>query len=174
VELLTPSALRELLKARTHDEICRRALRVVNATNLVFPNEKMQLKDGLKTESHRVRFGKALVNLLDHSEPFEARFKKFADMLESIGAGKWTTATYFPYIYFPSEYMFLKPTVTQRAAELCGFEISYDSKLNWKTYDRVLAFSRWLFDELTKQELKPRDMIDVQSFIWCIAPGKYD
>ena len=63
--------------------------------------------------------------------------------------------------------------MTQQAAELCGFEISYQSTLNWKTYDRLLAFSRWLFEELTRQGLKPRDMIDVQSFIWCIAPGKY-
>ena len=46
-------------------------------------------------------------------------------------------------------------------------------QLNWKTYERVLAFSMWLFDELTERGLEPRDMIDVQSFIWCIGPESY-
>lgn len=50
----------------------------------------------------------------------------------------------------------------------------YKNERKYKEVAHALANSRWLFDELTKQELQPRDMIDVQSFIWCIAPGKYD
>lgn len=173
-ELLEPSVLKALRDGGQHDEICARALKVVNATNLVFPNEKMQLKDGLKLPEHPAKFATAVVDLLYGDDSYQARFERFATMLEEIDSAKWTVATYFSFFVFPAEHMFLKPTVTQQAAELCGFEISYDSKLNWKTYDRLLAFSRWLFDELTKQELQPRDMIDVQSFIWCIAPGKYD
>jgi len=173
-ELLEPGLLRSLLGGGDQDEICARALKVVSATNLVFPNEKMQLKDGLKAPAHKAKFANAIVDLLYGAEPYQARFERFATMLEEIDSAKWTVATYFPFFVFPAEHMFLKPTVTQQAAELCGFEISYDSKLNWKTYDRLLAFSRWLSDELAKQEIKPRDMIDVQSFIWCIAPGKYE
>ena len=173
-ELLEPGLLRSLLDGGQYDEICTRALKVVNATNLVFPNEKMQLKDGLKPSGHPAKFAKALVDLLYGGEAYQHRFERFATMLEEIDSAKWTVATYFPFFVVPAEHMFLKPMVTQSAAELCGFEISYDSKLNWKTYDRLLAFSYWLFDELVKQELKPRDMIDVQSFIWCIAPGKYE
>ncbi len=173
-ELLEPRTLRSLLDGGDYDAICTRALKVVNATNLIFPNEKMQLKDGLKASEHKAKFAAALVDLLYGGEAYQDRFERFATMLEEIDSAKWTVATYFPFFVFPAEHMFLKPTVTQSAAELCGFEISYDSKLNWKTYDRLLAFSRWLFDELAKQELKPWDMIDVQSFIWCIAPGKYE
>lgn len=173
-ELLESGVLKSLLDGGQHDEVCARALKVVNATNLVFPNEKMQLKDGLKSPGSPAKFATLLVDLLYGNQPYRARFERFAMMLEEIDSAKWTVATYFPFLVFPAEHMFLKPTVTQQAAELCGFEISYDAKLNWKTYDRLLAFSRWLFDELTRQELKPRDMIDVQSFIWCIAPGKYE
>ena len=116
----------------------------------------------------------ALVDLLyGAADKYERRFSRFANVLEEIDAAKWTTATYFPYLVFPKKHMFLKPTVTQKAAELCGFEISYKPVLNWKTYERVLAFSKWLFDELKARGLKPRDMIDLQSFIWCIGPGKY-
>ena len=172
--LLARGTLRKLLKSREHEEICIRSLRVVNATNLVFPNEKMQLKDSVKPSNNQAKFAVGLVQLLHGTAPFEVRFTGFANVLEEIDSAKWTIATYFPYITFPREHMFLKPKVTQQAAELCGFEISYQSILNWKTYDRLLAFSRWLFEELTRQGLKPRDMIDVQSFIWCIAPGKYE
>ena len=66
--------------------------------------------------------------------------------------------------------MFLKPTVTQNAAEISGFAINYRPDLNWHTYASVLAFAKYLKAELV--ELSPRDMIDVQSFMWCIAPGK--
>jgi hypothetical protein len=165
-------ALQALIEAHNDAEVCARALRVINATNLIFPNEKMQLKDGLKSAQNQKKFAAALVALLhDANDKYEMRFSQFANVLEEIDAAKWTTATYFPYFVFPKEHMFLKPTVTQEAAELCGFEISYRAELNWTTYERVLAFSKWLFGELATEGLEPRDMIDVQSFIWCIGPG---
>lgn len=148
-----------------------RALRVVNATNLIFPNEKMSLKDGLATEDRKKLFSETLYQLLYGNADLEERFMWFARALEEIGAAKWTTASYFIFIVFPDRYMFMKPTVTQSAAEVSAFEINYRPKLNWLTYKSVLAFSDYLKSELS--ELKPRDMIDVQSFMWCIAPGKY-
>ena len=173
-EQLDPTVLRGLLSSRNYGEVCTRALKLVNATNLIVPNEKMALKDGLKTAAHQEKFATALVDLLyGTTDDYEQRFMRFATVLEEIGAAKWTTATYFPFLIFPQEHMFLKPTVTQEAADLCGFEIGYKPQLNWKTYERVLAFSMWLFDELTERGLKPRDMIDVQSFIWCIGPESY-
>jgi hypothetical protein len=173
LERLDPTVLQGLIEAHEYGEVCTRALTVVNATNLLFPNEKMQLNDGLKSAEHREKFATALVDLLyGAGDAFQQRFTRFTTMLEEIDAAKWTTVTYFPFIVFPKEHMFLKPAVTRAAAELCGFEIAYQPTLNWKTYDRLLAFSRWLFDELTSQGLKPREMIDVQSFIWCIGPDK--
>ena len=68
--------------------------------------------------------------------------------------------------------MFLKPEVTKTGAEICGFELNYRTEPNWLTYSKLLEFSQYLFKSLS--ELKPRDMIDVQSFIWCTAEGKYN
>ncbi len=173
-ELLAAGHLRQLIDDEDLDGAYSRAMRVVDKTNLIFPNEKMQLKDGLRATDHKRLFAESLWNLLYSDEkPFEQRFVSFADMLEAIDAAKWTIATYFPFIVFPQRHMFLKPEVTQAAAELCGFEISYRSELNWHTYERLLAFGGWLFDELTKAKLQPRDMIDIQSFIWCIGPRKH-
>lgn len=167
-DLLSEIGLRRLLSAGDFDEVVLRSLRVVNATNLIFPNEKMSFRDGLTDEGHRKEFAQALYEVLHGDQTPERRFLRFIRTLETIGSPKWTIASYFPFLHEPNKYVFLKPTVTQHAAEICAFEINYRSELNWRTYERVQAFAQYLLVEIT--ELKPRDMIDIQSFMWCIAP----
>lgn len=169
--LLAESELRDLLGSHDHLEIVKRALKVVNATNLVFPNEKMALKDGLADLSAQKEFAEALFALLYGPESIEDRFQTFAAVLEKINAAKWTTASYFLFVVQPDKYMFVKPTITQHAAKLCAFELNYKPQVNWLTYKSVLTLSEYLLTALA--DLKPRDMIDVQSFMWCIAPGTY-
>lgn len=168
LKLMGEEALSALCQTGRFEEVSRLAQRVVNATNLIFPNEKMSLKDGLVDPKHQEAFSNALWKLLYSSEPFENRFTDFARVLCEIGAAKWTTATYFPFLVHPKEHMFVKPTVTQKAAELSAFEINYRPELNWLTYKCVLDYSVYLRNALTA--IKPRDMIDMQSFMWCIAP----
>lgn len=158
----------DLLGIEDYEEVCRRALRASNSTNLIFPNEKMALKDGLYSLKAQRNFAIALYALLHGDAAFEERFKPFADVLLSIGSAKWTVATYFPFIVSPDRHIFIKPTITQKAAELSAFEINYRAELNWPTYRSVMAFANYLRDAI--KDLKPRDMIDVQSFMWCIAP----
>lgn len=166
-ELLQQEDLHELAQGGAYPEIVRRALKISNATNLIFPNEKMALKDGIASEGAAKQFASALFDLLHGKSSNEKRFVGFFDVLEMIGAAKWPIATYFTFFFHPDRYMFVKPTITQNAAKLCAFEISYEARLNWTTYSRVLSLADYLFDELS--ELEPRDMIDVQSFMWCIA-----
>lgn len=130
VELLNEQTFRELLEARNFDEIVRRALQVVNKTNLIFPNEKMGLKDGLKAPAHIQLFSERLFGLLYGSSEFRQRFEGFAECLEMIEAAKWTTMTYFPFLAFPEEHMFLKPKITKHAAALTKAELNYRSELN--------------------------------------------
>ena len=170
LELMGREQFTRLIEEKAYHEICTRALKVVNATNLIFPNEKMALKDGLDTTEKEHAFSESLFQLLYGEGELEARFMAFAKVLEELGADKWTTASYFLFILLPEKYMFVKPTVTQNAAEISAFELNYRPQLNWLTYKSVLEFSEYLQSELA--ELKPRDMIDVQSFMWCISPYK--
>jgi hypothetical protein len=170
-ELIGRDNLKELLKNKEYSEITKRALKVVNATNLIFPNEKMSLKDGLVSEKSQKAFSESLYELLFGNGEIKDKFESFSNVLENINAAKWTTASYFLFILLPEKYMFVKPTVTQHTSELCGFEINYKPQLNWLTYKLIIEFSNYLYSELA--ELNPRDMIDVQSFMWCIAPDKY-
>lgn len=169
-DLLSNSELARLLSANDCIEVCHRALRVCSATNLIVAKEKMTLKEGLELPANQQTFATTLFNLLYGDDTLKARFERYADFLKSIGAAKWTIATYFLFIVYPEEYVFLKPTVTPNAADISGFEINYRPDLNWQTYTSVLAFASYLKAELVG--LSPRDMIDVQSFMWGIVPGK--
>ncbi len=60
--------------------------------------------------------------------------------------------------------------VTQDAADVCNFELNYRPELHWLTHRSVQRFAGVLRSEIAT--LNPRDMIDVQSFIWCIAPER--
>jgi hypothetical protein len=168
IATLNESTLKDLCTSGAYSDVCARALKLVNSTNLIFPNEKMALKDGLKETESQKEFAVSLFNVLFGSGSEGQRFEQFADVLGRIGAGKWTTTSYFLFLSYPQRFMFVKPTVTQNAAAVSGFEINYKPEVNWPTYSRVLAFSEYLKGALS--DLKPRDMIDVQSFMWCIAP----
>jgi len=168
MSLLNEQDLSALIGAANYAEICKRALQVVNKTNLIFPNEKMALKDGLASDADKKCFSDALFALLYGKDGIESRFTVFAECLQAIGAAKWTTATYFLYLRYPAEHMFMKPTITQAAAELCAFEINYHPDPNWLTYKSLSAFSNHLLSRLRATKLNPQDMIDVQSFMWCI------
>lgn len=165
LRLLGEDVFRELLSDNNHREVCKRAAQVIHKTNLLSPFEIMSLKDGIATNEQL--FSESLFHLLYGETDLQQRFESFSDCLLELNAAKWTTATYHLFFAFPDEQMFLKPTVTQAAAEVCGFELNYRVELNWLTYSKLLEFSRYLFRELA--DLKPRDMIDVQSFIWCAA-----
>jgi len=168
LELLGQDEFSLLLESNDYSEIVKRSLKIVNSTNLIFPNEKMSLKDGLNSPESKEVFSKTLNSLIYGDDELEVRFINFIKILESMNSSKWTIMSYFLFIFQPEKYMFVKPTITQYSSELCGYEINYNPKLNWLTYKSVLDFSNYLFNELS--ELKPRDMIDVQSFMWCITP----
>lgn len=174
LELLNEQEFSKLLEAGDADEVVKRAMQVANKTNLIFPNEKMALKDGLKTQESALMFAQALFELLYGEGEYRGRFDGFAECLEKLDAAKWPIMTYFPFLAFPEEQMFLKPEITKHAAELTKAELNYKSELNWLTYSCLLDFAKYLYKELVVMGMDPRDMIDVQSFMWCITPGKYD
>lgn len=166
LSLIGPEQLGALVGQKDYEEICKRALKLVNASNLIVPSEKLALKNGLKDSENRELFSENLYQLLYGNEGVEERFVSFARALAAIKAAKWATLSYFLFIIFPDKYILLKPIVTELAAEISAFEINYRSDLNWRTYKSVLNFSEYFRSEL--KDLKPRDMIDIQSFMWSI------
>ena len=141
-ELLNKETFRSLLGQEDYTEIRKRALRVINKTNIVFQHETMALNNGLDDEAVRRDFSTALYNLLyGEGAELRQRFEAFSEVLGKAGADKWPVISYFLFIRFPDKYMFVKPTITQHLSDLCRYEINYKPQLNWLTYKRILEFS---------------------------------
>lgn len=171
---LNQNIFQELLNKADYPEIIQLSLAITNKTNLIFPNEKMSLKDGLVKPENQEIFSRSLFKLLYGEQDISLRFMDFAQILTNLKADKWTTQTYFLYLSEPEKYLFLKPTVTKKAAAACAFQLHYDPKLNWRTYKALLAFGEYFKTELKNygEELTPKDMVDVQSFFWVVANAK--
>lgn len=166
-DLLPKERFAELIAAEDYAEITQRALKILNATSLILPNERLALKNGLAEDRSQEIFSKALFELLYSEEILKERFERFSKVLGLVGAGKWTLATYFLFVFYPEKHMFVKPKLMQQSADVCRFELNYKAQLNWQTYESVLSFADYVSSELS--DLHPKDMMDVKDFIWHTA-----
>ena len=166
-ELLPKDRFEELISAADYAEITKRVIKILNASTLILPNERLSLKNGLLEEREQEMFAKALFGLLYSDELLKDRFERFSTVLGLVGAGKWTLATYFLFVFYPEKHMFVKPKLMQQSADVCRFELNYKAQLNWQTYESVLSFADYVSSELS--ELHPKNMMDVKEFIWHTA-----
>ncbi|MBA3650574.1 MAG: hypothetical protein H0W66_03585 [Chthoniobacterales bacterium] len=61
--------------------------------------------------------------------------------------------------------------VTRRAAEAYGYDFAYQSKPAWPVYGSLLDFAETIRRD--QRDLRPRDFIDLQSFIWVQGSDEY-
>lgn len=174
---LNEKEFKQLLKAKDYREIAKRAVRMESKTNLLFSFEKMALRDAVKSDKGAEIFAKGLYNYIYGKEPLEERFENFSDALARLPRKQtrvltWPLQTVFGFIANPAEHMFLKPRVTQQAASNYNYNFEYTSKPNWKTYKSLLDFAKKIKRDFPS--LKPRDYIDLQSFIWVQGSSEYD
>jgi hypothetical protein len=161
-----------LLDNADYGEICNRTKQVMSKLKeapLLSTFELIKLGDSLKSDGNKELFSKNLFELLYGTSSIQSRFEAFSNCLNQMEAANWPLATIFQYLMFPDQYIFLKPEATKQAADLAEFELNYKPGINWLTYKCLQEFANYIKDELNDMGLKPRDMIDVQSFMWCIS-----
>jgi hypothetical protein len=167
---------RALLEAGEHREAAARAIAIESRTNLLFSFEKMALRDAVREALPARTFAESLFSFLYGGGSPRAQFEQWRDAVASLPVRQtrvltWPLLTVFGFIARPDRHIFLKPTVTKLAAARYGFEFTYRSAPSWETYAGALAFgNRVLVDQ---QDLRPRDMIDAQSFIWVQGSDEY-
>ena len=175
--VLSPVQLRSLISRGEFHAIAAHAVRIESRTNLLFSFEKMALRDAVRTPAAAERFARGLYECLHGGAAAQARFEAWIDVLASLPRRQtrvltWPLATVFGFIAEPREHMFLKPRVTATAAEAYGFDFRYVSRPNWTTYRSLLEFAEAIRADL--RDLRPRDMIDLQSFMWVQGSDEYD
>jgi hypothetical protein len=176
-ELLGRAEMRSLMDDGEHAEIARRAVTIEARTNLLFSFEKMALRDAVRTPQGARIFAEGLYELLHGRASNEKRFELWTASVSRLPRRRtrvltWPLVTVFGFIAQPDRHMFLKPNVTRRAAAAYGFDFEYHSAPNWETYSCLLAFAEQVRDD--QRKLRPRDMIDLQSFIWVQGSDEYD
>ena len=175
-EALHRKAYKTLLNDEKFAEICAAAVRVESRTNLLFSFEKMALRDALKTADGARIFAEGLYEFLYGRAKIETRFNRWCETIAALprrGRRVLThpVATVFGFLAEPATHIFLKPTVTREAAREYGFDLYYNSAPSWETYASVLEFAETIRRDLA--DLNPRDMMDIQSFIWVQGSSEY-
>lgn len=175
-EALAPDQLHSLIRQQAYVEISEVAKQVLQATNLVFPQEKIKFSDALKHSDNRKSFATGLEYLLYGSEDIEHRFKAFTDILSALETCTWPVATYFQFLHTRGQLMFMKPHVTKQMANSLGIALNYKPEPNWLTFCKLQELGSRIRDELTIRGHRPHSGIDVQGFIWTaikIEKGEY-
>jgi len=122
-------------------------------------------------------FAQGLYDFLHGRGAGERKFERWCEAVEALLRKQtrvltWPLVTVFAFLARPETHIFLKPNVTRVAARECGYDFRYVSRPSWETYASLLGFS-----ELVQKDfpgMKPKDMIDIQSFIWVQGSSEYD
>lgn len=167
-----------LLRAGEFVEVASRAIRVEQQSrhSMIFSFEKMALRDAVRGAAGARAFAEGLYALLHGDATLPVRFSNWVEVVAALPRRQtrvltWPLVTVFGFIAQPETHMFLKPVVTRTAARAYGFDFQYSSRPSWSVYASLLEFAAQVRRDL--RDLRPRDMIDLQSFIWVQGSDEY-
>jgi hypothetical protein len=168
--------LRALVRDGASEEVARSAVAIESRTNLLFSFEKMALRDAVRSPGGARAFAEGLLAFLHGRGSDQARFERWCETVGALPRRQtrvltWPLVTVFGFIALPERHIFLKPNVTRAAALAYGVDFDYRSRPNWETYASLLAFAARVRRD--QRDLAPRDMIDLQSFIWVQGSDEY-
>ena len=169
---------RQLLRAGEYAEIAARAVRVEQSAeySLIFSFEKLALRDATKSRNGARSFANGLYELLHGRGKIARRFERWVGTVADLPRKQtrvltWPVVTVFGFVAQPDRHLFVKPLVTRAAAREYGFDLRYQSRPSWEIYASFLEFASTIRRDL--RDLRPRDMIDIQSFIWIQGSDEY-
>jgi hypothetical protein len=174
--VLGPSRFAALLKAGRFGDVAAEAVRIEARTNLLFSFEKMALRDATRTPDGARRFAEGLYSFLHGDGSVAARFSRWIASVAALPRRQtrvltWPVVTVFGFLAQPNRHIFLKPNVTRIAAARYGVDFHYDPRPNSDTYQDLLKFAAVVHADL--RDLRPRDLIDIQSFLWVQGSDEY-
>jgi hypothetical protein len=176
-EQLGRAAFRSLLKAGKFADVAARAIGVEGRTHLLFSFEKMALRDAVRSPTGAKAFATGLYDFLYGDGSEERRFGRWVEVVAELPRKRsrvltWPVLTVFGFIAQPDRHIYLKPNVTRVTARKYDFDFRYQSRPAWETYASLLEFAETIERDL--RDLRPRDMIDLQSFIWVQGSKEYE
>src|SRR5262249_10962234 len=138
---------------------------------------------GLKAmrDAARPVFTEALRDLLHGTSNYGERFDRFvaavqlADKEGKLKRPGWPLVTLLPALLHPAEQIFVKPQLLQKQAAILGMKIAYQSSPTAAVYQQFLDVGRALDARLRERGQRPRDLLDVATFVWTtLSPNSPD
>ena len=178
-EVLSRSEFQRLLRQQAFADVAARAVRVEQRSrySMIFSFEKMALRDAVRSPAGSRAFAQGLYEFLHGGGSVERRFENWVKVVSELPRKQtrvltWPLVTVFGFIAQPDVHMFLKPTVTRLAAREYDFDFRYQARPSWETYQSLLEFAAVVRRD--QRDLRPRDMIDIQSFVWVQGSEEYE
>jgi hypothetical protein len=165
-----------LLKKGEYQKIALTAVQVESRTNLLFSFEKMALRDAIRSKEGAKLFAEGLYDYIYGAGTLQQQFEQFVQVVGMLPRKQtrvltWPLVTVFGFIATPGKHIFLKPRVTKIAADKYQFDFQYSSLPNWNTYKSLMEFAAQIKKDTAAY--RPRDYIDLQSFIWVLGSEEY-
>ena len=176
-ERLGRDIFRDLLHRERFREIADEIVRIESRTNLLFSFEKMAVRDAVRSSRGARSCALGMYDFLYGAGGDRQTFESWCGVLAALPRKQtrvltWPVTTVFGFLARPERHIFLKPNVTRRAAHLYGFNFEYQSRPAWPAYASLLKLANAARADLL--DLRPRDMIDIQSFLWVQGSDEYD
>ena len=166
-ERLGKDVLDGLLAAGDASEVVRRALAVLEATDLV---TKAQLRP-LRTAAPTMDLARALRDLVHEPDVDGSHFDRLVRLLGRAPEGKpsWPLLTALRALVDPKGDVFVRSSVFRSMAEVITPSLSRRVRPHGGYYNRCVAMARDLRDQLAAMGEPARDLLDVHDFIWTVC-----
>jgi hypothetical protein len=173
---LGPAKLKSMLRAGDYQAIASRAVKIESGRSFLFSFEKMALRDAVRDDAGARIFAEGLYDFLHGNRGLEQRFLDWVKAVDRLPRKQtrvltWPLLTVFGFIAQPDKHIFLKPNTTKEAARKLGLPFDYASRPNWQTYQSYLTLAARVRKAIRR--MRPRDMIDLQSFLWVQGSDEY-
>ncbi|MFB6225507.1 MAG: hypothetical protein ABEI13_03555, partial [Candidatus Paceibacteria bacterium] len=171
---LSEEELEQLLQENQYDTIISRIDDIVNDNNLLYVGSYSKGDHNILFADNldRASFCEAFYDLLYGEGTVHDRLERYLQFVSDQELpSKWTFPTYFLFLRYPETEIMIKPRSMRRFLKLVNADISLHSQPSAATYSAVKDLLFDLMDALSKYN--PRDMIDIDSFIYVAQDVKH-
>ncbi len=167
---LSAAELKRLLDTGAFDEFISRLEAIGRDNNLLYQAVPTTGDLGILYHAtlDKPAFCRAMFDLLHGPDAGHLRLTRYTDFVKGAGLpNKWTFPTYFLFVCHPESEMFIKPRTTRWFVEFAADYKAFASTPTPFAYVVVKQLAEQLLTDLS--QFGPRDMVDIQSFIWVCA-----
>jgi len=167
---LSADELKRLLDGGAFDEFVSRLETIGHDNNLLYQAVPTTGDLGIlyHPKLDKPAFCRVMFDLLHGPDAGHLRLTRYTDYVKAAGLpNKWAFPTFFLFVCHPESEMFIKPRTTRWFVEFAAGYKAFASTPTPFSYVTVKQLAEQLLTDL--REFSPRDMVDIQSFIWVCA-----